>query len=1229
MTAKAADNLIRAVVNNDGVIEARTVDNSSGTIKLLADMTNGVVRAGGRIDASAPNGGDGGFIETSAAQVLMTDDLKVSTLASTGRTGTWLIDPYNITISSSGSSNVTVNVGGSSYAISPAASGSNINNNTLNSYLASNNIALSTAGAGSEAGNITVNAPISWSAATTLTLNADSSTGGIFINSSITGSNASSGLVLSAGAGGISQSGGTGITAGTLAVSTANSGSVALTQNNQVSNLAASSVAGNFSLSNGKSLNVTGAVSSGGNLSLVTTSGSLNIDAPLSGGSAAALTLAAAGDLTLSRAQSWNGSAVDLSYGGAFTLSQGVRLTLPNASTTLTVNGSGYSLVRNVNQLQSLGSAGHYALAEDIDASSTASWNAGAGFVPLASYSGDLLGLGHAIDSLSIQRSGVGKVGLFSTLTGTVSDLTLSNVRVSGGSEVGAIAGDLRGSLRNVNVTGEVTGTGNAVGGLAGSASAATLQGVSSTAGVQGSNAVGGLIGQTTGVALSDAYATGSVRASTGSAGGLIGTVAGSSTLTRAYASGNVQGAAGTSGGLVGAGTASTSASSVYWDSSSTGQSTSAGDGALGGTADIQSQPYAQASYAGFDFTNTWVMLAGQTRPMLRSEYSTTIFTPHALQLMAQDLSASYKLGADLNLSGTLGTGDVWGASGFVPVGSNASKFSGSFNGQGHKINNLYINQSGTNYVGLFGYTQGATISNVRLVGGSVIGNDNVGALAGYMQSGTLSGASAQTDVEAKSTGESNVGGLVGTNDGGAISGSWAGGQVKGAGYQVGGLVGFNFNGGIIATSYATGNVTGTNINSGYGYIGGLVGANGYVGNGGNISGSYATGNVTGSAGPIGGFVGHNEGSITDSYATGNVTGLGTSANVGGFVGVNFVNGTISSAYSTGQVSGAPSVGGFAGYNNSSSSAISNAYWDTQTSGTSTGIAGGTGGAVGRTTAQLQSALPAGFSSTFWRSYEGYTNPLLRSFLTPLTVTATSGGRSYDGTTTGLGLSWAAGTDTSLLLGSTTGTLSSKDAGTRSVTSAGLYSTQQGYDITSVAGTVVVDKVALTVTAHDAAKVEDGLAFAGGNGVSYAGFVGSENSTVLNGVLAFGGTSQGARTPGAYTIEATGLSATNYSISYINGSLTITPASTSTPSRTSNTSLDASYSTVLAWISSDASVGKASTESPLILMTPDTTCVGQAVSAGNSNASSLVIDGGVRLPAGLARSDTAAACGLD
>lgn len=98
------------------------------------------------------------------------------------------------------------------------------------------------------------------------------------------------------------------------------------------------------------------------------------------------------------------------------------------------------------------------------------------------------------------------------------------------------------------------------------------------------------------------------------------------------------------------------------------------------------------------------------------------------------------------------------------------------------------------------------------------------------------------------------------------------------------------------------------------------------------------------------------------------------------------------------------------------------------------------------------------------------------------------------------------------------------------------------YTITYVDGDLTVNPAPLTVTAVDDAKTYDGLAYAGGNGVTYSGFVNSEDSSVVGGTLGYGGASQGATNAGGYAITPSGLTASNYNIIYADGTLTINPA---------------------------------------------------------------------------------------
>jgi len=184
MTATSAGELLKSAVNNTGVIEARNVDMRGGTIKLLADSQTGTVNVSGTLDASAPNGGDGGSIETSGATVNVASDANITTAAATGLTGTWRIDPLDFVI----------------------GAGGNISGSTLSALLVTNSVDISTS-AGSDAtvagtppttglhtsttgnGDITVNDAVSWTAApstTTLTLTADRD---VNINNAITATN--------------------------------------------------------------------------------------------------------------------------------------------------------------------------------------------------------------------------------------------------------------------------------------------------------------------------------------------------------------------------------------------------------------------------------------------------------------------------------------------------------------------------------------------------------------------------------------------------------------------------------------------------------------------------------------------------------------------------------------------------------------------------------------------------------------------------------------------------------------------------------------------------------------------------------------------------------------------------------------------------------------------------------------------------------------------------------
>lgn len=159
LTAKAAGALASSVINHTGITEAQTLaSGEKGEIVLKGDMALGRMQVAGKLDASAPVLGNGGFVETSAAHVNVANGTRVTTKAAHGKDGLWLIDPNDYTV---------------------AASGGNITGATLASNLGSGNVQIQTTGAG---GNLYVNDAVAWSA-NTLTLTANNN---IVVNSNLT-----------------------------------------------------------------------------------------------------------------------------------------------------------------------------------------------------------------------------------------------------------------------------------------------------------------------------------------------------------------------------------------------------------------------------------------------------------------------------------------------------------------------------------------------------------------------------------------------------------------------------------------------------------------------------------------------------------------------------------------------------------------------------------------------------------------------------------------------------------------------------------------------------------------------------------------------------------------------------------------------------------------------------------------------------------------------------------
>jgi len=786
MSARAADALSSAVINNTGIIQARTVRNIGGVIRLMGDMQVGTVNVDGTLDASAPNGGDGGFIETSAARVQIASDAQITSTSSTGQTGIWLIDPYDFTIAASGGD------------ITGAALSTALGLGSV--VIQTTDIAVSctgaTCGAGTAAsnGDIFVNDVVAWGA-NLLTLNAWNN---IYINASLQGSGTAS-LALLYGQG---------------AVATGNASSYFV---NAAVNLPAGA---NFSTKLGSDGTTK-------NFTVITSLGS-------------------AGSTTTTDLQGMSGD--------------------------LTLN---------------------YALGADIDASATSGWNAGAGFTPVGTgtslttqYKGTFDGLGHTISNLTVNQPSANFMGLFgATGSGSiVRDIGLLGGSVTGLNYVGGLVGYSNSLISYTYNTGTVTGgAAGRAGGLVGQLNkpnnaSPTLSYSYASGNVAAGNGgyAGGLVGQIGSyVPIFYCYATGNVSVTNGISGGLAGQIAGP--ITYSYSTGNVSDA-GTPiaiGGLAGLGFGMSTANS-FWDSTTSGQASSAGSGAVGmTTANMMTQ--ANFTAATWDFTNTWFMVDGATRPFLRSEHSTTISNAHQLQLMGMDLAANYTLTQNIDVAESASAAGMWNTtSGFVPVGSFASPFTGTFDGLTYSISNLNINLPATNYVGMFGSISASTVTNAN-VSGSVTGFDYVGGIAGKTNAlSTVSSSSFTGSV----TGNTFVGGIVGFNDPSTISNVFVNGTVSGSS-NIGGIAGGNLDSTIDIASFS-GSVTGLNK------VGGLTGENSGVS---YISNVVVAGNVSGTTN-VGGLTGTNTstGSASTSFWDTDTTGQANADGGGAITGSTGLN---------------------------------------------------------------------------------------------------------------------------------------------------------------------------------------------------------------------------------------------------------------------------------------------------------------------------------------------------
>ena len=249
--------------------------------------------------------------------------------------------------------------------------------------------------------------------------------------------------------------------------------------------------------------------------------------------------------------------------------------------------------------------------------------------------------------------------------------------------------------------------------------------------------------------------------------------------------------------------------------------------------------------------------------------------------------SASAMLTADINLKNYCHAAeDGKELLSWIPIGNYDNRWKGNMNGQGHTISNLYI-KTAQNYVGLFGYTERATIQDlifdyakVENVNTTNTKTDYTGILAGYADGVSPSYIRGiKTTNNCTVIGQEHTGGIVG----GArinLENCENHSSVKGTG-SVGGIAGSSS--GIIikrCTNYGT-------VENNNSYIGGIIGYAWYT----SIEDCANYGKITSTGWKAGGIAGQTFGNsrIQNVFSYGDVTN--TNDNPGIIIG--YVRGTL------------------------------------------------------------------------------------------------------------------------------------------------------------------------------------------------------------------------------------------------------------------------------------------------------------------------------------------------
>ena len=461
-------------------------------------------------------------------------------------------------------------------------------------------------------------------------------------------------------------------------------------------------------------------------------------------------------------------------------------------------------------------------LADDV--SGFTSWTP-IGTSTTKSFYGTFDGKGHTVSGLYFENASTNFVGLFGISRGNIKNVGVVASYFKGKENVGSVCGSSLGNnctITNCFSTSTVSGT-KYVGGVCGYISNNSITQNFHTGIVSGSYRVGGVCGYLNASTMKDCYHTGSVTAtaSNGDVGGVIGYMYGSSTsATNCYNAGDVIGSSEYVGEICGQLYSGTVRNCYYLTSTS--------DNAGGKTAAQFASGEVAWLLNGSQPTGTWGQLIGTDNlPVLdntnkvyggylscdenediryaNTELSETrpahSFNIHGIcSVCSRNQPATYVASSGLYeignagqlawfgalVNGTLpdGTAQNTAAKGvltadidlapfahWTPIGNESSKFGGTFDGRGFKVQHMSITRQGSNS-GLFGYASGATLQHISIDGNVTLRTtsytEGYGSIVGRMDNSTVSHChssvnfSIDTEMDASAECIGHIGGIVG-----------------------------------------------------------------------------------------------------------------------------------------------------------------------------------------------------------------------------------------------------------------------------------------------------------------------------------------------------------------------------------------------------------------------------------------------------------------------------------